>query len=847
MDDCIIKFNRKLQKIARQNERKQQCEFNKVKLKEEKQDEEKSKHKLEQTRQPIVKRDHHGTTMGQTNPPISTNTRQKYTNLVLKETTMEQRKSSLKESYQEALRGKDKMDDSERRKKRRHEQWKRHLEFNKEKQKFFEEIRKQDEEKSKRRLEEKEDTCLFLGIADLMDEKEEQTNLSQITNTRQTSTNLALKETTMDQRKSSLKESYQEALRGKDKMDDSERRKKRRHEQWKRHLEFNKEKQKFFEEIRKQDEEKSKRRLEEKEDTCLFLGIADLMDEKEEQTNLSQITNTRQTSTNLALKETTMGQPSSANRKNENVYCTANTGERLLNFRTAQTQAVKQHQERNSLKFTDVDAGKTDVKPHPPISTNTKQTSTNLALKEKTMGQPSSAVGKNENIYCAADTGERLLNFRTAQTQAVKQCQEGNRTTNLALKEKTMGQPSSAVGKNENIYCTADTGERPLNFRTAQTQAVKQYQEHNRTTNLVLKETTMGQPSSADRKNENVYCTADTGERLLNFRTAQTQAVKQHQERSRTTNLVLKETTMGQPSSADRKNENVYCTADTGERLLNFRTAQTQAVKQHQERSRTTNLALKETTMGQPSSAVGKNENVYCTADTGERLLNFRTAQTQAVKQHQERSRTTNLALKETTMGQPSSAVGKNENVYCTADTGERLLNFRTAQTQAVKQHQERSRTTNLALKETTMGQPSSAVGKNENVYCTADTGERLLNFRTAQTQAVKQHQERSRTTNLALKETTMGQPSSAVGKNENVYCTADTGERLLNFRTAQTQAVKQRQEPNRTTNLALKEATMEQPSSADRKKDNVYCTADTELLKPSLSNNTRNVTELPT
>ncbi|KAM7411122.1 hypothetical protein PAMA_021212 [Pampus argenteus] len=743
MDDCIIKFNLKLQKIARQNERKRQREFNKVKLKEEKQDEEKSKHKLEQTRQPIVKRDHHGTTMGQTNPPISTNTRQKYTNLVLKETTM-------------------------------------------------------------------------------------------------------------DQRKSSLKESYQEARRGKEKMDDSERRKKRRHEQWNRQLEFNKEKQKFFEEIRKQDEERSKRRLEEKEDTCLFLGIADLMDEKEEQTNLSQITNTGQTSTNLALKETTMGQPSSANRKNENVYCTADTGERLLNYRTAQTQAVKQHQERNSLKFTDVDAGKTDVKPHPPISTNTRQTSTNLALKEKTMGQPSSAVGKNENIYCTADTGERLLNFRTAQTQAVKQHQERNRTTNLALKEKTMGQPSSAVGKNENVYCTADTGERLLNFRTAQTQAVKQHQERSRTTNLALKETTMGQPSSAVGKNKNVYCTADTGERLLNYRTAQTQAVKQYQERNSLKFTYVDGTyygTMGQPSSANRKNENIYCTADTGERLLNFRTAQTQAVKQHQERSRTTNLALKETTMGQPSSAVGKNENIYCTADTGERLLNYRTAQTQAVKQRQEPNRTTNLALKEATMGLPSSADRKKDNVYCTADTGERLLNFRTAQTQAVKKHQERNRTTILAVKETTMGQPR----------------ERLLNFRTAQTQPVKQHQERNRTTNLALTEKTMGQTSSAVRKNENIYCTADTGEqlpnfrtaqtkavkkhqernrttnlaikektmgqpreRLLNLRTAQTQPVKQHQERNRTTNLALKEKTMGPPSSAVRKNENLYCTADT-------------------
>ncbi|KAM7372693.1 hypothetical protein PAMP_009839 [Pampus punctatissimus] len=837
---------------------------------------------------------------------------------------MDQQKSSLKEKYQEARLGKEERHGYVRRfnrellKTRLHNECNRQLEFNKEKQKFFEEIRKQDEEALKRGREK-------TNLIDKMAEQKEEKRAAML-----------------------------QAIAAHRKIQE-----KRLHNECNRQLEFNKEKQRFLEEIRKQDEasksgwettnlidkmaeqkeekraamlqaiaahrkirerdldERKKKKEEEeeeeeeqsnlewqaqKESTWLFLKNSDLIVEKAEETNLSQIKNTDSQS----LKETTMGKPSSAVGKKESLYYSSDTGERLPVLRTAKTQAMKQHQERNSLQLTYVEAGETDVKPNPPISTKIRQKPTNnLALKEITMGRPSSAVGKKEFVYCASDTGERLPVLRSAQTQAMKQHLERNSlqltyveagetdvkpnppistkirqkpTNNLALKETTMGRPSSAVGKKEFIYCASDTGERLPVLRTAQTQAVKQHLERNSlqltyveagetdvkpnppistkirqkpTNNLALKETTMGRPSSAAGKKESVYCSSDTGERLPVLRTAQTQAVKQHLERNslqltyveagetdvkpnppistkirqKPTNiLALKETTMGKPSSAAGKKESVYC-SDTGERLPVLRTAQTQAMKQHLERNSlqltyveagetdvkpnppiftkirqkpTNNLALKETIMGKPSSAAGKKESVYCASNTGERLPVLRTAQTQAMKQHLERNSlqlayveagetdvkpnppfstkirqkpTNNLALKETIMGRPSSAVGKKEFVYCATDTGERLPVLRTAQTQAVKQHQERNSlqltyveagetdvkpnppistkirqkpTNNLALKETIMGKPSSAVRKKESVYCSSDTGERLPVLRTAQTRAVKQHQERN-------------------------------------------------------------------------------------------------------
>ncbi|KAM7372679.1 hypothetical protein PAMP_009828 [Pampus punctatissimus] len=73
----------------------------------------------------------------------------------------------------------------------------------------------------------------------------------------------------MDQQKSRLKRRYQEARLGKEERDDYVRKfncellKKRLHKECDRQLEFNKEKQRFVEEIFKQDEEESRRRLEE--------------------------------------------------------------------------------------------------------------------------------------------------------------------------------------------------------------------------------------------------------------------------------------------------------------------------------------------------------------------------------------------------------------------------------------------------------------------------------------------------------------------------------------------------------------------------------------------------------
>ncbi|KAM7384967.1 hypothetical protein PAMP_001071 [Pampus punctatissimus] len=804
---------------------------------------------------------------------------------------MYQQKSSLKEKYQEARLGEEERRGYVRRfncellKKRLHNECSRQLEFNKEKQRFLEEIRKQDKEALKRGWEK---TNLIDKMAEQEKEKEEK------------------------------RAAMLQAIAAHRKIQE-----KRLHNECSRQLEFNKEKQRFLEEIRKQDEEASKcgwektnlidkmaeqekekeekraamlqaiaahrkiqeRDLEErrkkkdeeeeeeqsnlewqaqKESTWLFLKKSDLIVEKVEETNLSQIKNTDSQS----LKETAMGKPSSAVGKKESLYYSSDTGERLPVLRTAKTQAVKQHQERNSLQLTYVEAGEIDIKPNPPISTKIRQKpKNNLALKETTMEKPSSAVGKKESLYYSSDTGEQLPVLRTAKTQAVKQHQERNSLqltyveageidvkpnppistkirqkpkNNLALKETTMGKPSSSVGKKEYLYYSSDTGERLPVLRTAKTQAVKQHQERN---SLQL---TYVEAGEIDMKPNSPISTK----------------IRQKPKN----NLALKETTMEKPSSAVGKKESLYYSSDTGERLPVLRTAKTQAVKQHQERNSLqltyveageidvkpnppistkirqkpkNNLALKETTMGKPSSSVGKKEYLYYSSDTGERLPVLRTAKTQAVKQHQERNSlqltyveageidvkpnppistkirqkpTNNLALKETTMGKPSSAVSKKESLYYSSDTGERLPVLRTAKTQAVKQHQERNSlqltyvdagetdvkpnppistkirqkpTNNLALKETTMGKPSSAVGKKEFIYCASDTGERLPVLRTAKTQAVKQHQERN-----SLQLTYVEAGETDVKPNPPI-------------------STKIRQKP--TNNLALKETIMEQ------------------------------------
>ncbi|KAM7389953.1 hypothetical protein PAMP_023897 [Pampus punctatissimus] len=738
---------------------------------------------------------------------------------------MDQQKSSLKEKYQEARLGKEERRgyvrefNRELLKKRLHNECSRQLEFNKEKQRFLEEIRKQDEEASKRG---REKTNLIDNMAEREKEKEEK--------------RAAMRQAIAAHRK------IQE---------------KRLHNECSRQLEFNKEKQRFLEEIRKQDEEASKRGREktnlvdkmaeqekekekkraamlqaiaahrkiqerdleekrkkkeeeeqsnlewqaQKESTWLFLKKSDLIVEKVEETNLSQIKKTDSQS----LKETTMGKPSSAVGKKEYIYCASDTGERLPVLRTAKTQAVKQHQERNSLQLTYVEAGEIDVKPNPPISTKIRQKPTNnLTLKETTMGKPSSAVGKKEYIYCASDTGERLPVLRTAKTQAVKQHQERN---SLQLTYVEAGE----IDVKPNPPISTIIRQKPTN-------------------NLALKKTTMGKPSSAVGKKEYIYCASDTGERLPVLRTAKTQAVKQHQERN---SLQL---TYVEAGEIDVKPNPPISTI----------------IRQKP----TNNLALKKTTMGKPSSAVGKKEYIYCASDTGERLPVLRTAKTQAVKQHQERNSlqltyveagetdakpnppistkirqkpTNNLALKETTMGKPSSAVGKKEYIYCASDTGERLPVLRTAKTQAVKQHQERNSlqltyveageidvkpnppistkirqkpTNNLALKETTMGKPSSAVGKKEYIYCASDTGERLPVLRTAKTQAVKQHQERN-----SLQLTYVEAGETDVKPNPPI-------------------STKIRQKP--TNNLALKETIMEQCSFTVQKAVTIK-----EYLKP--------------